>query len=338
MVQSFSLIYLEMGFQRATSQELLSLIPRLLLNVSQRPHAQQSLLFTIALPHFQLFNHALDKQDPFQFISNSNDLNFLLNNFQKVIMYSCPSSKTIINALNAAALNALPAPSPLEQLPSGLCKADINFITNNLKAPWIRNISMLKDLKVGLLKFLSTEELIGKDLALSEKFQICTIALSDASHEVQFLGDSGLKRFPKPDFEDESLIRKLYFLYQGTPQGKKGDETRTPAGSLLKQKLLETFQRSTLAANLLPQMIQVAFDSLYGPNNLPKVRMAGMGFIQWVAKMAREEILLPVGGPLLSGLLKLIDEDASSSTEQLRGFSYEAIGLLAKRGNFFKLS
>ena len=38
-------------------------------------------------------------------------------------------------------------------------------------------------------------------------------------------------------------------------------------------------------------MIQVAFDALYGPNNLPKVRMAGMGFIQWMAKSSKDDVL-----------------------------------------------
>ncbi|KAI8851221.1 armadillo-type protein [Chytridium lagenaria] len=59
-----------------------------------------------------------------------------------------------------------------------------------------------------------------------------------------------------------------------------------------------------------------------------------MGFVQWVARMGKSEKIKPVAGILLSGLLKFIDEnqqDRSQEGESIRGFAYEAVGLISKK-------
>ncbi|KAH9275907.1 hypothetical protein BASA83_001713 [Batrachochytrium salamandrivorans] len=81
-------------------------------------------------------------------------------------------------------------------------------------------------------------------------------------------------------------------------------------------------------------MIQVSFDALYGHGTTPKLRTAGMSFVQWVARMADANKITLVAPVLLSGLLKFIDEsteESGAANEALRGFAYEAVGLLSKK-------
>jgi proteasome component ECM29 len=330
--KSFVLIYLELGFTRVSNDDARKLLPPLLKNIASRPVSQQMILFGIALPLFGLFtDHILMFDDPFGWRESPKDLHFLLSKFQDVLLYNVPSSGREVNALNNAK-NAKTPITPLEKLPPGLSVNAVNFITNKLKAAWVMNHATVKLLKSQLLKFILTDKLIGKDVALEDKFILCTIGSQDSAHEVQFIGDGGLKRMAKPDFEEKSFIVRLYLLYQGFPASLAGQEyCRSCATSLLKQKVIEALLKSTLAANQLPQMVQVAFDALYGQENLPRLRNAGMSLVQWIAKMSKDEVIKPIGSVLLSGLLKLIGEASSSSNEILRGFAYEAVGLLSKR-------
>jgi proteasome component ECM29 len=65
---------------------------------------------------------------------------------------------------------------------------------------------------------------------------------------------------------------------------------------------------------------------------VPKLRLSGMSLVQWIARMTDKNILDPVAPVLLSGLLKMIKEPTDNQTETLRGFAYESVGLVAKRG------
>ena len=332
-VKSFALIYLELGFPRGSNDEARTLLPLLLKNISSKPASQQMILFGISLPLFGLFtDHLLTLDDPFGFKTNPKDLQFLLCKFQDVLLYSVPSSGREVNALNNAKNASLPPITPLDKIPIGLCKNAVNFITNKLKASWTMNTGEVKNLKIHLLKFILTDKLIGKDDGLEDKYILCIIACNDSAHEVQFIGDGGLKRMVKPNFENALFISRLYSLYQGVPPEFAGqDYWRAPANPGLKQKILESFLKSTLAANQVPHMIQVSLDALYGDLKLTRLRNAGMAFVQWIAKTSRDDVIRPNGLILLSGLIKLINEPISANTDVLRGFAYEAVGLLSKR-------
>lgn len=103
----------------------------------------------------------------------------------------------------------------MDALPAGLSKSAVNFITNEVTATWTMNSTALKDLKVGIAKFLMIERIVPKDSLVIEKFLVFLVASVDPFHEVQFVGEDGLRRYAKPDMENEYLINRLYLLYLG---------------------------------------------------------------------------------------------------------------------------
>lgn len=68
------------------------------------------ILLSIALPLFPLFDSSsaeILQNDPFKFRDSPEDLDFLIENFIYVTLYSVPSNGQIITALNAAQMYSL---------------------------------------------------------------------------------------------------------------------------------------------------------------------------------------------------------------------------------------
>ena len=168
------------------------------------------------------------------------------------------------------------------------------------------------------------------------------VASCETHHQVVSAGEDGMRRHVKPDFEDEKVVQSLYQLYQGSFKGSSippnpDSNLRMPANAAVKCKILAFLLKSAKAANTFPSMIQVIFDALYGEGTNPKLRSLGMNFVTWVAKMCESAIIKPIAPVLVSGLLKLIEQkddqaQLAPEAEALRGFAYEAVGLVSKRG------
>ena len=182
-------------------------------------------------------------------------------------------------------------------------------------------------------------------------------AQCDSYHEVVSLGEEGLRKRGKPDMEQQAFIQAMYALYLGnvnsnqphSVEASAQPNARFPASISLKVRLLGQLSKSVVAANTLPSMIQVIFDAIYGEKTSHKLRLAGMSFVQWVAKMARDETLAPIGAVLLSGLVKLTQMGrrdsgnaaaslghvttgvSAAEEESVRCFAFVSIGLLSKR-------
>eukprot|EP00842_Homolaphlyctis_polyrhiza_P003087 jgi/Hompol1/377/HPOL_000235-RA len=268
-------------------------------------------------------------KDPFGFEENPDDLKFLLDCFMDIALYSTPAGR-VMTALNAAEITSKPPPTALDVIPAGLSKNAVVLITNNLKAAWCHSNQDVRDLKVKLVRFVMTESLVPEKLFVLEKFMIYLVCAADSFSDVQSIGDDGLKRYAKPDFEKPEVVFKLYSLYLGS-----ATSAQSPS------QIIEFLLRSSRATNQFPQMIQVAFDALYGENTTHKLRAAGMSFVQWVARMAETDKIVPVAPVLFSGLLKFIgetSEQGGTESESLRGFAYESVGLLSKRGAFIPLT
>lgn len=93
--------------------------------------------------------------------------------------------------------------------------------------------------------------------------------------------------------------------------------------------------KSVLAANKVPFMINMSFDALYNPHSTPKLRSNGMAFVYWMAKMTRNEIMKPIGKLLIEGISKLLDEQQDAGLENIRGLTYESIGMVSKKGDLY---
>jgi proteasome component ECM29 len=226
------------------------------------------------LPTFQFYNFHSEAlgEDPFQFKKNPKDLEFLLDKFLHVILYTVPSSGKTLTALNAAAKYFLPNNSaqiaqitPLEKVPMGSSKLMVNFITNNLKVNWMYNHDSLKAIKLGVLRFFLVEKLVSKDDFVPLKYLIFLAASCDSLHEIQFQAEDGIRRNPKPDFENIDFVKRLYSLYQGSSNiDPQSHLFRSAASFAIKTKVVDCLVKSAKAANQYPQMVQVCFDCLYG--------------------------------------------------------------------------
>ncbi|KAJ3397973.1 hypothetical protein HDU92_000075 [Lobulomyces angularis] len=335
VVHNFALIYIEMGFQRLSDNEAINLLPTITNRITERPESQQIVLFGIILstiskfPFSMVRNSPEAKWDPLKLLHCPNESNFLLRKFTDFMLYSCPPVRPL--SASTVASNAI---NEDEFVPVGLSKAKLNFVSNNKKATFCKNPQELKVFKLSVLRFLNAAELFPETQFPNLRFLVFLVATGDTAHEVVGAGDDGIRRL-KTNFEDPELIEEMYSIYQGSPLTESNQaQKRTPCGITLKSKILTYLLKSVSATNKMPNMIQVSFDSLYGENSNLKLKTLGMSFVQWIAKMASLETLQPVAPFLLSGMLKYINESTEvlkPEDETVRGFAYEAIGLLSKR-------
>ncbi|KAI9097418.1 proteasome stabiliser-domain-containing protein [Phlyctochytrium arcticum] len=332
MVQSFALIYIEMAFARAEAAEKMKLCPLLTKGIAKRVPAQQVIIFQIVLPvlanykepNFRDPKAPAPPKDPFGWEQSPDDLKFLLDKFLDVVLYNPPPVKK-----KDEPEVALPLPPP------GMSKNAVDFITNSGKAPWTKSPPQLRALKLGLVNLLSRSGVVPASLLVLEKFKIYLVLASGSNHEMIDAGEDGMKRHVKPDFEDEKTVRALYALYQGGGTAINSGSFRMPASPGLKIKVITFLLRSVRATNVFPNILQVGFDAIYGDNTIPKLRAIGISFVQWIARMSEPACLKPIAPVLLSGILRFISEQEPTNTQDsetsLRGFAYEAVGLLSKK-------
>ncbi|TPX38193.1 hypothetical protein SmJEL517_g00223 [Synchytrium microbalum] len=336
-VKNFALIYLEMGFARASEQETQLLLPKLIRGISTRLPSQQIVAFHIALPVLTKIKEPRTERgapppisDPFEFETNPADLKFLIDKFLDVMLFNIgPPPKPLGD-------EAPLVPPP----PPGLSKAAIDFMSNAGKAVYVKSVVELLVVKVEIVRFL-TSVFVPDKLLVAERFRVYLVASCETHHQVVSAGEDALRRHAKPDLEDEKVVQSLYELYQGTGRGRNmpvipDPSFRMPANPAVKSKILTIFLKSAKAANIFPSTIQIIFDALYGVDANPKLRSLGISFMIWTAKMAETSKIRPVAPIIISGLLKLIEQAQEDSAvqegETLRGFAYEAMGLVSKRG------
>ncbi|TPX58808.1 hypothetical protein PhCBS80983_g02889 [Powellomyces hirtus] len=334
LLRNFCLIYLDLGFARSSKEERVKLLPGLFRDLAARLPAQQGTIFQMALQVFATSgDFKSDGGDPFDWQSHPEDLKFLLTKFLDVILYTFAPAGRPMTALSMGRQSEATTPSA-PFVPPGLSKNALTFLVGTHKAPWTTNPNDLRALKLGIIRFISLAESIPEHQNVLEKFVIYLAASGDSNYEIVSAGEDGIKRHAKPDLESEDVIKALYSLYQGTGAQRNEDVFRSPATPSLKNRILRVLLKSAMATNMFPQMIQVAFDALNGEHTTAKLRAAGMSFVQWIARMSKEDKIKPVAPVLLSALLHFINTPLDTPTpdaETLRGFAYEAVGLLCKR-------
>ncbi|TPX39274.1 hypothetical protein SeLEV6574_g07344 [Synchytrium endobioticum] len=347
-VRNFALIYLEIGFARASDKAVTAFLPQLIRGIATRLPSQQMVAFHIALPIFAKLKEVQPPStDPFEFEANPADLSFLVHQFLNIMLYNIPASSRPKATSAAAPMSAAQPPhqtEPVNHAPPGLSRASVEFITNAGKAAFTKSTPDLVHMKVQIIKFL-TSNYIPEKLLVSERFTVYLVASCETNHLVVGAGEDAMKRYAKPDFEDENVVRSLYQLYQGSTKGaaiqsNPDPQYRMPANAAVKCKVVSYLSKSAKAANLFPSMVQIIFDALYGEATNSKLRSLGMTFVIWVSRMSEAARIRPVAPVLVSGLLKLIEQrhdneaqaaQSAQEAEVLRGFAYEAIGLVSRR-------
>ncbi|KAI8818240.1 proteasome stabiliser-domain-containing protein [Fimicolochytrium jonesii] len=335
IVRNFCLIYLEIGFNRITDEEKIKCLPRLLRNISRCMPAQQAAIMQMALHIIGTLtrtrNPVLDPSVDWHIPPA--DIRFFLEKLADLMLYA-PAPKTTAVTLGNRPPNAPPLDVPPTFVPPAMSKEEITFITNNNKASWTSSLTESNNMKLSVLRFLALPGLIPQDEFHWERYHVYLAAAGDANHELISAGEDGMKRYAQPDLENANVVRALYAMYQGKPSNNP-DSHRSPATPSLKNRILRVLLKSATAANTFPNMIQVAFDALNGETTTPKLRASGMSFVQWIARMTKDETIKPIAPILLTALLQFIERTKSGSpsaeNDSLRGFAFEAVGLVAKR-------
>ncbi|KAF9434869.1 hypothetical protein BGZ76_007269 [Entomortierella beljakovae] len=354
LVKNFTLIYIEIGFERIAIDDKLAALPRLIKGISQRPVAQQTTLIHMILPtlaQVKQLNEDNTTSDPYEFTANPQDAIIILRRFQDVLLYRQP----IISSKSQSQLSSEPAPSspiagsstsPAQSAtsppPDGMSQQSVLLVTNNGKAAWATS-SELKNIKLGAARFVCSTTSFPDSLPSNvhlERFIALIAATGDAYHEVAGIGEDGVKRIKQSDLEDKLVVDRLYEMYQGSNRGKaipgKEDIFRVQSSNVVKLRIMGYLSKSKTASESFPSALQVAFDCLYGPATNTKLVMAGMSFVQWIARMSSQSAIAPIAPVLVSGLLKYTSENEGAGgldNESAKGFAYVALGLISKRGN-----
>ncbi|KAG0202738.1 hypothetical protein BGX28_004843 [Mortierella sp. GBA30] len=353
LVQNFTLIYIEMGYERVTLEDKVAMLPQLVKGIARRAAAQQTTLIHMILPALSLIKHYNEDNttaDPYGFEASPTDAICVLLRLQDVLLYRQPitGSQGTQQRLSAGTSTSTPfegssaaVPSPAApSIPDGMSLLSLQQATNNGKAPWA-NSGELKDIKTGALRFICSTTTFPDALSTAvhlERFVALIAATGDAYNEAVSMGEDGLKRLKLPDLEEKMATDRLYQLYQGSNKGSpvpgQGEIYRHPSSNAVKLRIMGYLTKSKTAAESFPMALQVSFDCLYGPKSNHKLQMAGMAFIQWIARMSSEKALTPIAPVLVSGLLKFTRESESTSgidPVAAKGFAYVAISLISKR-------
>ncbi|KAG0050379.1 hypothetical protein BGZ83_004844 [Gryganskiella cystojenkinii] len=353
LVKNFTLIYLELGFERVELDEKITALPKLIKGISQRPAAQQTTILHMILPALaQIKQHNEDNttSDPYEFLAHPADAICILVRFQDVLLYRQPIIHTPTGHNHGASESGPTSPmtgaatatplAPASTAPDGMSPQSVLNTTNSGKAAWA-NSSELKNVKTGALRFICSTTAFPDALPLPvqlERFIALIAATGDSYYEASSMGEDGLKRIKMPDLEEKLVVDRLYQMFQGSNRGKPvpGQEAlfRQQSSNVVKLKIMGYLTKSKTASESFPSALQVSFDCLYGPKTNTKLVMAGMAFVQWMARMSSEAALAPIAPVLVSGLLKYTRENEDvkgMESEAAKGFAYVAISLISKR-------
>ncbi|KAF9912670.1 hypothetical protein EC991_009406 [Linnemannia zychae] len=301
LVKNFTLIYIEMGYERLSLEDKLAGLPQLIKGISRRPVAQQTTLVHMILPclsEVKQLNEDNTTADPYDFIANPLDAVVLLSRFQDVLLYRQPIiAQPTLHPSSGAQSPSSPFPgASAPSIPDGMSPQSLLYVTNNRKASWATT-NELKNIKTGVSRFICSTTSFPDALPTQvhlERFVALIAATGDAYNEVVSMGEDGLKRIKLPDLEDKVVVDRLFQMYQGSNRGK-----------------------------LVP-----------GPKTNTKLVMAGMAFVQWIARMGSQAALAPIAPVLVSGLLKYTRENSDAvgmESDAAKGFAYVATSLISKR-------
>lgn len=314
MVKSFSLVYMEMSFDRRSKDEA-DLAPDLLVNLSKISPQHQDILLRMTAK--ELEKYASDSMDEicaakYTIVKNPADWDIFSDFCLQTILYQYQSA-----SLEGSSRS-----------PAGLSKLQALRVSGKFPL----NGDSLVNRKVGLLNVIAELNMPAETI-----YPLLIAASVDSNDRVSKRAEELLKKKAAGvNLEDPMLVKKLFSIFQGTLGSDTTTDARvSPASPALKSKLMSVFTHSIAAANSFPATLHCIFDCIYGTESFSRLKQSGMEFTVWVFKHARDEQIKPMAPIILSGILKLLDNptpgEADTSTRQLRMFAYQAIGQLGQR-------
>ncbi|ODQ51798.1 ARM repeat-containing protein [Saitoella complicata NRRL Y-17804] len=209
-----------------------------------------------------------------------------------------------------------------------LSAAAFEFLTNN--NPSTIPPSTLTALKLASLRFLTSPAFTSE-----EKLPGIVVATQDGNHEISGMAEDAVKRMGL-DWESKGVVGGLFQLWSG------GDG---PLPWPVAVKVLNLLSKSVRAANEVGSVVAVCQNVLNPANEIrlspnvkhPKLVQATVGFIHWVARMARKETVEAIAGFSLERAESVVTTPLpqggylTPEQEGLRGLWWVLIGLIGKR-------
>lgn len=314
LIRNFDLMYITTAIDRMPVAERLLLLPRLAMDLSRHPndHHQRTLFHVLLrlLLHFappprgseadtalreQLFG---DRQD---------DAEWIAAWIAKLMLLNLASN--------------LFGPEDSDRPSPGLSSADIDFLTLGRKKESFAPAALLAEIKVAALKFLASGAFCDRD-----RYRAALIASTDTNSLVVDPAQDLFKRsIATISLEDGSVVAELYGLLLGQPPALP------PAKLTLQVKILGLLSKSRKATEAprkpeIEAILNLGLETTYA-----RLRQAAFSFVAWVSRMAEPELADSLAPGAVESLRYWLLSDQTAATDDLRGYAYETLALLASR-------
>lgn len=324
-------MYVQLGIERLPVSERLALLPPLLKDISKHNNAtHQRALFNILLrllPHFEPpprgTNEDVALRATLGFEENPGDAAYIAFWFSKLMLLN-------LSVFVQSHSQSQQLGQQVQKLSCpGLSSDNFEFLTLGGKKETFAPFSVLAEVKKSALKFLASGAFTDR-----ERFFATLIAASDSNSAVSEPAEDIFKRsLPSVSLEDEEIVAELYTLYFGTPA------TGVPAVKVVLQaRIVTLLAKSQAAVNErwkceIIRIIESGLETEYA-----RLRQTAFSFVNWASRMGSEEVMAAVAGDVVEKvrywILSTGSENGGSGSggeDELRGYAYESLGLLAKR-------
>ncbi|VFQ85232.1 unnamed protein product [Cuscuta campestris] len=313
MVRNFSIVYFEMAVERAPKEEKENTTLTLLASISKvTPQHQEILLRIITKVIGDCHSTHLDDE----VVAKYRKLGGFLHDNKTFLEFCLHMVLYQPTTLSGAC-------------PAGLSPTQCDRVTGKQQ---LTNDTLCSR-KMGILNIIEAME-----IAVELVYPIYIAACADSQELIAKKGDDLLKKKATTvNVEDLDMIKKLFFLFNGTTGSEQipPESKVAPVHTSLKVRLMSVFCRSISAANSFPSTLQCIFGCIYGNNTTSRLKQLGMEFSVWVFKHARMEQLKLMGPIILSGILKSFDgysaSDSDAISRERKAFAFQAVGLIALR-------
>ena len=333
---TFTLMFIEKGFQRLDKREQSILAPHLLVHSSTHPLAQQQTILHIFLASLTSMQYDqlddVQARDRWAFAHNPSDKQLVLSFMQDVLLYSPPHSKP---TAPSTPLVSSPSPPPTEAaapLPEGLSADAVAFVTKGGSAVWSNDdmnrhrlnvlafLSALSHSNLGeASKFSVDDELLGAAAARSpgpppllsdtDIFPHALISTTIGSSDVSREAENLLRRMKQLSLTSPALLSSLFSLFLGSMDNARLQVSarRAPAGINLRLKILAWLNKSSTSVNhSLALSLKAMFDCWFGAVTNYRLRYSSLFFCSHFINQVTLPSLTSVGQVVINALLRLL--------------------------------
>lgn len=328
LVRNFDLMYVQIGIERLPVSERLALLPPLLKDISKHNNAtHQRALFNILLkllPHFEPPPRGTTEDTALRatlgFEETPEDAAYIASWISKLMLLN-------LSVFAQPQSQAQQQPQTQRLSCPGLSPDDFEFLTLGNKKETFTPFSVLADIKKSTLKFLASGAFADR-----ERFFPTLIAASDSNSAVSSPAEDIFKRsLPSISLDDDAVVSELYTLYFGSPVAG------VPAAKVVLQARIVTLlakSQTAVGEKWKREIVRIIESGL--ETDYVRLRQAAFSFVNWASRIGGEEVMSAVAGDVVEKvrywILSTGSEDGSGGGgDELRGYAYESLGLLAKR-------